>query len=203
MSIFSKLLAIFTLICLSISMAIAASNNDIATNLINSVTGDTLAVIKSNLNKNAKEQKLENLFVNNVDIDWIGRFVIGKYWRQLDDKSKQDYNKVFRKYLIKQYIPKFEAYNNNKITIIKSIKDERGFIVYTSILTKDNKNVLVNYKLHQAKDGKLKVYDVIAEGISLLNTHRSDFAAMLSKETLDIFFYILIDRLVKSAAFKK
>src|SRR5437016_6021364 len=64
---------------------------------------------------NSDQQKsdgLTKIFVETMDIDWMGKFVIGKYWGELSDEDKKSYLEVYRRYLISSYIPLFKKYHN-------------------------------------------------------------------------------------------
>ena len=44
---------------------------------------------------NKRYQRLDELFLAYVDTDYISRFVIGKYWRQMTPVQKKRYEELF------------------------------------------------------------------------------------------------------------
>ena len=46
----------------------------------------------------ARYAKLDDMVKQYVDIDYVSKFVIGKYWRQMSAKQKQDYQDLFLRY---------------------------------------------------------------------------------------------------------
>jgi phospholipid transport system substrate-binding protein len=56
--------------------------------------------------------------------------------------------------------------------------------VKTNIVTKRNQQVPIEYRL-QKTDGRWKVYDVLVEGISLVNNYRSQFNQIISGSSYD------------------
>ena len=47
-----------------------------------------------------------------------------------------------------------------------------------------DRNAALDYRLHMT-DGKWKVYDVVVEGISLVENYRSQFSSLLANESFD------------------
>lgn len=129
-----------------------------------------------------KEEELKTLFNDSVDFEWMGKFVMGRYWRVADEDQKQEYNKYYKKFLVSSYIPRFKEYTNEKI-VIKDIKslEEGEYLVDTSIKSSGSAPIIVSYKLRKNDSGDYLIFDVIAEGISLITTQRSDFSGILSR----------------------
>lgn len=153
-------------------------------------TLDTIRDLK--LTDAEKEKKLTGIFVAAVDTKWIGKFVMGKTWRTLSSAQQQHYSELFDHFLIGQYVPKFKLYNNNYYQILKVIPEENNrYTIYTLVTNPDGVSLSVNYKLHSIPDMGYKIYDVVAEGISLLNTQRSEFSSILTREGPDALIVML------------
>ena len=45
--------------------------------------------------------------------------------------------------------------------------------------------VQVDYRVHPAEDGSLKVFDIIVEGVSLITTQRSEFGSVVQNQGID------------------
>ncbi len=168
-----------------------------ATKFIEKVSRDALAVITAEGNSEVKEAKLTKLFINHVDTKWIAHFAIGKYWREANDTQRAKYLELHKKFLLNNYIPKFKEYNNQEIKILKSYGDEGNaneYMVETQIVSKKGGAVNVNYKVRKSEKGKFMIYDVIAEGVSLIATERADFASVLSRGGIDELIKMLGDK---------
>jgi phospholipid transport system substrate-binding protein len=126
------------------------------------------------------------LFLQTVDVKWIARFALGKYWNQASDEQRAKYLEVHKKFLLNGYIPKFREYNNQKIKVTKSSQiSEDEYLVETKIISQDGTEVNVSYKVKKHEDAKYIAFDVIAEGVSLITTERADFASVLSRDGID------------------
>src|SRR5438045_3914352 len=65
------------------------------------------AIANKNANKEQKRAKLEKLFSENVDFPWVGRFVMGRFWRQASEAQKSHYLREYQHFLIMHYTARF------------------------------------------------------------------------------------------------
>ncbi len=144
-----------------------------------------------------KETKLQGLFRECVDVDWIGKFVLGKYWRTANEDQQQRYLSNYSGFLIKSYTSKFKEYTGSETYKILGTKtDDKGRSIVTMELVRPGEaSVMVDYKLRKEGDD-LRIFDIVVEGVSLLTTQRSEFASVVSRKGLDY----LIDQLGKRAS---
>lgn len=192
------------LLCFTTPALSATSKDELAKRFIDRTGNDALAIISNTaLNDRVKTDKLSQLFEKSVDIKWIGKFVMGHYWRQLNDEQKKQYTDVFRRYLVSLYVPKFKQYNNKGYTILKTIKtQEDEYTVMTTLTLADGTDISVDYKVHFLNATSLQIFDVVAEGVSLLNTQRSEFSSILSRNTPEFLINALEQKTTTSYASK-
>lgn len=181
-------------LCLALPQAARA---DEASEFIDGIGKRVVAVLSDKgLSDGAKETQLQALFKECVDVDWIGKFVLGKYWRTASEAQQQRYIANYSGFLIKSYTSKFKEYTGSETyKILGSKTDDQGRTVVTMELVRpDQAGVMVDYKLRK-DGGELRVFDIVVEGVSLLTTQRSEFASVVSRKGLDY----LIDQLQKRA----
>lgn len=157
------------------------------------VSNTTLNVVSSGkMTIDQKDKTLRDLFEKSVDTTWISRFVIGVYWRDASDEQKSKYTEFYHKFLMDSYVPKFRSYTDQKFEL-KSVEalENDEYLVQTEIYTHDKPSLRVDYKIRKGSDGKYKIFDVIAEGVSLITTQRSEFGSIVSRNGIDY----LIDKL--------
>lgn len=170
---------------------------DEATAFIDGIGKEVVDILGNTaFNDASKETALRTLFQKHVDVDWIGRFVLGKYWRSASAAQQQRYLDGYRGFVIKSYTSKFKEYTGSETYKIKSsTKDAQGRnIVTMELLRPGEASVMVDYKLR--KEGEnLRIFDIVVEGVSLITTQRSEFASVVSRKGLDY----LIEQLQKRA----
>lgn len=165
-----------------------AANPEKASKYIETLADQALDIIKKSDSKNAKQQKLERLFADNVDIDWVGRFVMGRYWRKATDEQKNRYLKAYKDFVLSHYASRFTDYTSGDYEITgTSAKEDGEFLVNMALVNPKNPGeppVLVDYRVRAGKSS-FQVFDVIVEGVSMITTQRSEFSAVVAKGGID------------------
>ena len=145
------------------------------------------AITKKDAAKDAKQKMLEGLFKDNVDFPWVARFVMGRFWRTATPEQQKRYVDAYQTFLIKHYTSRFTEYNSGSFKITGSTEgDKDEYLVGMEILpnVKNDPSILIDYKVRKDKAG-FKVFDIIVEGVSLITTQRSEFAAVLNSKGVD------------------
>lgn len=147
-----------------------------------------------------KREKIIAVVDGVIDSDWISRFVLGKNYKTITDQQKETFTKLYRSFMINTYGPKFKNYNGRKFTVNEVQEQGSFYIAKAEFLPRDsNVPVSVDFRVKD-KGGKLVVLDFVAEGISLIETQRSEFNSAISKDGIDKF---LIDLSVRVKALEK
>lgn len=168
-----KFLILILMLCSNISFASPDK-------FIYDTTEKVLQTARSNLNEAEKERILTEYFIDVMDIQWIAKFVLGKHWAELTNPEQEKYNAAYKSYLINSYVPLFRRYNGKDVSILRIENlNAKNFSVKTTI-EHEGKMLQIEYRI-TAYDQNYKIRDIIAEGISMLQTQRSEFAAVIAE----------------------
>ncbi len=183
-----KKIAVFAITALLSSSALAAETS-VCEVFANNMTGQFLKTVKdSHLNLDQKRAKLAGLFQQAVDTDWIGQFVLGRFWKQATDAQKKEYLSQYRTYITNNYISKIDEDTGDKIRDVKLTSLTPGepnqFIAKSTVKMDSNEDVHVNYQLEQAAQ-QCHVHDIQIEGVSLVTTQRSEFQGIANNSGID------------------
>ncbi len=155
---------------------------------VNSISNKVIELVKNqSFSEEQKKQELTDLFMDSVDTYWMARFVVGSNWHKFSKDEQDLYPNTYKEFLAHSYVNKFKKYTNQKIKILKSTKrnsTKEEYVVQTEIVSQDSNNPAyrVDYFIRR-KDNRFKIFDIVAEGISLINTERSDFSSILSRQS--------------------
>lgn len=170
---------------------LAVPEND-AGKYVETVGNSAIEILSDkNLSKELKRTKIEGLFRDNVDIAWIGRFVLGRFWRQTSDEQKKNYLKEYEAFLVQHYAARFTDYTSGSFKITGTHNDGEGeFTVSMQIKSGDvgSDPILVDYRVREdGKSSKKKfmIFDIIVEGVSMITTQRSEFNSVITSKGLD------------------
>lgn len=134
-----------------------------------------------------RREKIITMIDGAIDAEWIGRFVLGKNYKTATDAQRQRFTSLYRDFMINTYGPKFKNYNGRKFTV-NEITEQGGFYVAKSEFLPRDSNVPISVDFRvKERNGKLVILDFIAEGISLIETQRSEFNSAISQKGTDQF----------------
>lgn len=194
---FSLVLLLPALFGLHVSPAVAADESDRVKAFADQLASRAMIVVKNEgLSPQAKQHELETLFDSHVDINWVARFVLGKYWKTATLEQQTSYMTNYKAFILKNYTSKLAEYTGQKY-VIKSARpdDEPGdYLLTMELLNTNDPNVVINYRIR--KEGNdFKIFDIVVEGVSMITTQRSEFGSVVANKGLSF----LIDALAKKA----
>jgi phospholipid transport system substrate-binding protein len=99
---------------------------------------------------------------------------LGRHWAARSPAERNEFVSLFGDLLERSYLSKIELYGGEKISYAGESIDGDQATVNTKITTKQGSEIPVDYRMMKRGDRWL-VYDVIIEGISLVNNYRVQF----------------------------
>jgi len=144
---------------------------------------------KENTTFAEREFAFRKILVEGFHINMISRFVLGRYWRSATAAQRHAYNAVFVDFIVRVYASRFDSYNGEQFEILEIVASdaEGDTIVRTRILRPSGGAPIgVDFRV-RVFEGSYKVVDVTVEGISMLHTHRVEFASVINRRGMDGF----------------
>jgi len=118
--------------------------------------------------------------------DWeeMSRRSLGRYWAQRSEQEKKEFVRLFGQLLERTYSDKVEGYSGEKVIYLGERVDGDYAEVEAKVVTNKNTEIPVVYRM-RAKDQKWLVYDIVIEGVSLVNNYRTQFSDILAKSSFE------------------
>jgi phospholipid transport system substrate-binding protein len=116
------------------------------------------------------------------DFKEMSRRSLGQHWSQRTASEKEEFTALFSDLLERTYISKIEGYSNEKIYYDEQTVDGRHAVLKTRIVTAKGVSVPVIYRYLKNGAG-WRVYDVVIEGVSLVNNYRTQFNKIIQRES--------------------
>ncbi|MBE0376637.1 MlaC/ttg2D family ABC transporter substrate-binding protein [Pseudoalteromonas prydzensis] len=94
---------------------------------------------------------------------------------------------VFQEYLIATYAGVFTQYTNQKVEFgpSKEFAGQDLVLVKTKIIEPGKPEIKIDFKVREDRGGEWRAYDMVAEGISLLDAKQSEFQGILRQQGID------------------
>lgn len=159
-----------------------AATNDPAATFVDKMAGDAIAFLGGSMSQTQKKQAFAKLLEQSFDMNTIGRFSLGTYWRQATPQQQQEYLRLFKDYVINIYSQRFQEYNDQRFETRGARKEsERDTIVTSAIIDpRSGAQTRVDWRVRE-RNGKYQIVDVIVEGVSMSVTQRSDFSSVIQR----------------------
>tara|TARA_B100001250_G_C19767734_1_gene775580 strand:+ start:1110 stop:1706 length:597 start_codon:yes stop_codon:yes gene_type:complete len=148
---------------------------------ISKLTNDASKVLASYDSKDEKMLKLINLAEENVDINGIGMYTLGKYRKSLSENEIKEYNILFKKYFLKSFASRLSEYTDPKINVLSEEVINKKYTIVSSILEANDKRpeIKIDWRVYTINPKRLLVRDLIIEGLSLARTQREEFNSVI------------------------
>ena len=166
-----------------IALLVAAPLTDDGRKIIESMSQAVIANLKSrNTPKAEREQLFNSLLAAHFDIPTIGRWVMGRAWREATPAQRKEYLSLFRRYVMKTYTKRLSTYAGENFKVTGAAPDGAGVVVYSQIISPDPAEKPIDLKWRMRPvGGKLKVRDVVIENISMSLNQRREFASVYAR----------------------
>ena len=142
-----------------------------------------------------KEQFIEKIALDNVDINALGLYTLGELRKTSEKQDIKNYQIVFEKYFLKSLTSRLSDYSTSIFEVVSSDKKSSNYTIISSIvIPKDGSpKIKIDWRIYTKNPEKPLIRDLIVEGLSLARTQKEEFASILSSNNNDI--NILISKL--------
>jgi phospholipid transport system substrate-binding protein len=168
--------------------------------------GEPTEAIRGALNQGVeilKNAKLDNQKQRSQVIDRLRQIVyplfdfreiamrsLGAHWRRINAQQREEFVSIFTRLLEKTYADQIDLYNGQQVVYTGESVDGDFAQVDSRIIDKNAQTYSVAYRLHRV-DGKWRIYDVVAENISVVNNYRSQFDRVIARSSFDELLKIM------------
>jgi phospholipid transport system substrate-binding protein len=172
-------LAGFILFAMTAGPAVAAEEPRA---MIERLGGEAIRLVADDQSTAAqKKAGFEALFQDGFDVPLVARIVLGRYWRAATVEQQQEYVELFHSYIVDTYAARLNAYSGQTFEVTgQQPLSEDEVLVKSVIRQPEGPTLKVDWRV-LSRGGESRIVDVVVEGVSMAITHRSEFAAVISK----------------------
>lgn len=181
-----KAMAVFLL---ALALFSGDAHAGVPTDQIKATVDKALVVLKDPRLKPAAKVKerrdqLKQILFARFDFTEMAKRALGSNWRRRTPQEQEEFVHLFTEVLERAYADIIESYTDEKITYTNERIDGTYADVGSKIQTSKGEEYTLNYKAHLVSN-EWKVYDVVAENVSLVNNYRSQFNRVISHASYD------------------
>jgi len=175
--------------CVAMSQTMVAQTSPVP--MLERTANNIIATLKDNKaslksNPNIIYQAVESHLLPNVDVVGMSRSVLGRQaWNKASPAERTQFSTAFTRLVIRTYSSPLAQYSDETVQFlpIRGSINSRFIRVNSVIVRSSGQNIPLSYSL-VSKNGQWKIYDISVEGVSLLQSFRSQFAQALQNSSI-------------------
>lgn len=134
------------------------------------------------LSQNEREDKFRVLLHEHFDVAAMGKSALGRYWRVATPTEQSEYMDLFEDLIVATYASKFRDYGGENLDITNvmpiSGSEDNAILVQSQVVRNVAKPIRVDWRVSQPSQNP-KIIDVVIEGVSMIQTQRSEFTSVI------------------------
>lgn len=134
--------------------------------------------LKGETGKKLKEQRVEAAADKLFDYVELSKRTLGLNWNKFSPDQRREFVELYRTILKDAYVDKITAYTNERVNFTKEAALSETTVEVWSVVISKGGETPIHYRVIK-KENTWKVYDVVIEGVSLINNYRTQFREIL------------------------
>jgi len=123
-----------------------------------------------------RHERLKALVREGFDLPLIGRFVLGRFWRQADRNQRAQFQDLFAEHLVNSYARQFDRYRAETLAVVDSRPVGTKDMLVETLVESPEGPLVTGWRVRGGAD-RDRIVDVTVNGISLVLTERQEFVA--------------------------
>ncbi|AAU38317.1 MULTISPECIES: phospholipid-binding protein MlaC [Basfia] len=122
-----------------------------------------------------------------VHVNYAGSLVLGQYFKSTTPAQREQFFAAFDQFIVQAYAQALTMYSNQDIQVQpqQTVSDSQAS-VRVKLLQKGQEPLNLNFQWRKnSKTGKWQVYDMTAEGVSMVDTKKQEWSSILRKNGID------------------
>lgn len=164
----------------------SAAQNSGAVATVDRLHGALLDIMQNaqSLGYAGRRDRIAPVVRETFDLSFIARFALGRYWPELSPEERDTFVDVFSRWTVAHYAARFNGYSGETFKVVSDEPSRRQRQLVRTVLDvpdDSTADVTLDYLLHEV-DGKWRIINVIANGVSDLSLKRADYGAVMKTQ---------------------
>ena len=134
--------------------------------------------LKAESSKKLKRDKIRAIAETMFDFTELSKRTLAQNWSTFSPEQQKEFIGLYKSLLEDTYADKIMMYTDEMILFTKEVPLTEKTVEVQSTVIRKTDEIPMNYRVIQ-KEGAWVVYDVVVEGVSLINNYRSQFREIL------------------------
>ena len=139
--------------------------------------------------------RLKKIADARFDYGEMAKRSLGGQWDKLEERERQEFVDLFTEFLTATYVEQMHSYSGEEVTFLTE-RREGNHAEVKSLMVGKKTEVSMDYRLIKKGDD-WKAYDVLIDGISLVQNYRGQFAAILRSSSYEHLVQMLREKIAQ------
>jgi phospholipid transport system substrate-binding protein len=137
-------------------------------------------IINADIPQSEKDKRFHKLLDGALDLEFIGKFVLGRNWRTASKQQREEFVTTYRDLNIITWSKRFNEFKGKNFIFkgTTSSSSQGQVFVNTEVPMDQGEPAKVLWRVRENK-GQYKIVDIIIEGVSLAQASRSEYTAFI------------------------
>lgn len=139
------------------------------------------ALTAPNLNDQELVNRFKSLFEEGFDVRYLARSALGRFWPVASGQERAEYVPLFEDYISWVYAMQFRHYSGETFKVERTQPGPENMVtVLSTVVRPDGTKTNIEWVVANV-DGKMKIRDIKIEGVSMIISHRDEFANVIAQ----------------------
>jgi phospholipid transport system substrate-binding protein len=138
--------------------------------------------LKAESARATKEKKIWAIIDSVFDYNELSKRTLAQHWKEFAPVQQEEFTRLFGKLLGGVYMDRIIAYKDEKVVFGKATNLSDKTAEVQSEVLRSSKSIPILYRMILV-NGEWRVYDVVIEGVSLVQNYRSQFKEILMNKS--------------------
>ena len=138
--------------------------------------------LKRPANEKKRKTEIRKAVSERFDFEEMAKRALAIHWQKRTPEERKEFVPLFTDLLERSYIRKIERYTDERILYTGEKIQVDNAVVDTKVISRQNVETPIRYKVLN-ENGNWMVYDVVIEGVSLVNNYRNQFNRIIREDS--------------------
>jgi phospholipid transport system substrate-binding protein len=125
-----------------------------------------------------RRRQLVEIIGERFSYEEMSKRALGAHWNKLTEADRREFVNLFKRLLANTYVDKIEGFGKEQVQYVYE-RLEPGYAEVRTKIISDKGTLPLDFRLVD-QAGAWMVYDIVVDGISLVNNYRGQFTRILS-----------------------
>lgn len=147
-----------------------------------------------------RNAQFRSVLAEGLAIEFLGEFMLGDHRERAGEEELAEYRALFPDYIMQVYAEQIGKITRNKLTVTETADAGRRDVIVRTELERagDKEPIFVDWRVRRMSDGKPRVINITANGVSIMIVKRAEFSDIIRSSGMPGLLSLLREKVQQS-----